>query len=592
MAGTWKLITNQPPASVDTMLLLTDGTVLAHELNSPNWHPLTPNLFGDYENGTWSPTIVQMPPNPAIPAAQKGPAYGPLFFGSAVLKDGTVLVIGGEYNMGSGPYDLAAATLYDPVANNWTNLTTPPGWTNVGDVPLCVMPDGRVLLGNINSNQTAFFDPATKSYTVGPNKNDRCAEESFTLMPDETVMAVECTAIPHAEKYLASSNSWVSAGTTPSTLPQTCPILNIVPEIGPSVLLATGQLFVIGATGNTALYWPPSVPSQPGTWTAGPTLKDGSGNTIHPIDAPAVLLPNGKVLLAGSPAPPCNFPPPTVFFEYDPAANTATLVPSPTNATRACFKGRLLTVPSGKVLFSNQSGTVAVYTPDGAPNNTWRPVIVSCPTALEPGHGYVISGHQFNGLSQACSYGDDATMATNYPLVRLTNNSTGAARFCRTANHSTMAVATGSAIVSTTFTVPTGLPSGSYSLAVIANGIASANYSVTVISKLVKEIKDIKEHKLEKLEFKEHKLEKFEKIEIKEIEQKLVNETKLKDAETIEQQVGGGDPALMAALQDLHTRIAVLSEAVQQQQRAAISPEERPEVGEAALQHSRKKLQE
>ena len=35
MAGTWKDLTHQPGVSIDTMLLLTDGTVMAHELASP-----------------------------------------------------------------------------------------------------------------------------------------------------------------------------------------------------------------------------------------------------------------------------------------------------------------------------------------------------------------------------------------------------------------------------------------------------------------------------------------------------------------------------------------------------------------------------
>jgi hypothetical protein len=592
MAGTWKLITHQPPASVDTMLLLTDGMVVAHQSNSPNWHRLTPNSVGSYEDGTWS-SIAPMPPNPAISAANGGPTYGPLFFGSAVLKDGTLLVMGGEYNTGIS-CDLAAATRYDPVSNSWTNLPTPSGWANVGDVPLCVMPDGRVLLGNIFSSQTVFFDPTTNNYAAGPNKGDQCAEESFTLMPDGTVVTVDCTAIPNAEKYVPASNSWVPAGKTPSTLPQAC--AGIVPEIGPSVLLTTGHLFVIGATGNTAIYNPPAIPSQPGTWSNGPTLKDSHGNTLFPIDAPAALLPNGKVLLAASPAPPCSFPGPTSFFEYDPVANSATLISSPSNGGGPCFTGRLLLVPSGKVLFSSQSGTVAVYSPDGAPNNAWRPVITSCPTLLQQGHSYVISGHQFNGLSQACSYGDDATMATNYPLVRLTS-SAGVVTYCRTANHSTMAVATGGATVSTTFTVPPGLASGSYSLVVIANGIPSANYAVHVGLIKIKDIKDVKFEKLEHKEIKEAKFEKLEikeikesKLEIKELENKQVLENKLKDAENINQLGGGGDPALASAIQDLNARIDALSAEVQQ--RAPITPEERPAVGETALQHSKKKIKE
>jgi len=34
---------------------------------------------------------------------------------------------------------------------------------------------------------------------------------------------------------------------------------------------------------------------------------------------------------------------------------------------------------------------------------------------------YQLTGQQFNGLSQAASFGDELETATNYPLVRITN---------------------------------------------------------------------------------------------------------------------------------------------------------------------------
>jgi hypothetical protein len=136
-------------------------------------------------------------------------------------------------------------------------------------------------------------------------------------------------------------------------------------------------------------------------------------------------------------------------------------------------------LPSGEVLYSNQSGTVSILPSVGGAQAGWAPTITNCPNSLILGHTYQIFGTQFNGLSQACSYGDDAQMATNYPIVRLQDTS-GNIYYLRTANHSTMGVATGSAQVSTFVSVPTNIPEGQYNLFVIANGIASAAFPVTV----------------------------------------------------------------------------------------------------------------
>jgi hypothetical protein len=70
------------------------------------------------------------------------------------------------------------------------------------------------------------------------------------------------------------------------------------------------------------------------------------------------------------------------------------------------------------------------------------------------GTTYKISGTQFNGLSQAAAFGDEFETATNYPLVRITNNSTHHVFYAKTHDHSTMGVATGSAIVSTNSMFP------------------------------------------------------------------------------------------------------------------------------------------
>jgi hypothetical protein len=123
------------------------------------------------------------------------------------------------------------------------------------------------------------------------------------------------------------------------------------------------------------------------------------------------------------------------------------------------------------------------------PQDSFRPVIQTCPATFAPGDTIQVSGTQFNGLSQATAYGDDSQAATNYPLVRLTDANSGV-RYCRTANHSTagpngttiasMGVATGALVVTTNAAIPSDLAPGNYNLEVVANGIASQPFAVTV----------------------------------------------------------------------------------------------------------------
>jgi hypothetical protein len=62
-------------------------------------------------------------------------------------------------------------------------------------VPLCVLEDGRVLLGYIYGTQTSLFDPITGTFSPGPDKGDSSSEEAFALLPDGTVLAAQCTDV-------------------------------------------------------------------------------------------------------------------------------------------------------------------------------------------------------------------------------------------------------------------------------------------------------------------------------------------------------------------------------------------------------------
>jgi len=118
-SASWQSLTSPyPGGSPSAPMLLTDGTVLVHEQCSPNWYKLTPDNAGSYINGTWS-AIATLP-------MIGGKQYAPLYFASAVLPDGRLIMNGGEYNndpatgsCNSGTWS-AMGAIYDPIANAWT----------------------------------------------------------------------------------------------------------------------------------------------------------------------------------------------------------------------------------------------------------------------------------------------------------------------------------------------------------------------------------------------------------------------------------------------------------------------------------------
>jgi hypothetical protein len=498
MAGSWKPLNTQPGFNASTMLLLTDASVMVHQDASNQWHRWTPDPFdpmGDYANGSWK-TLATMPNLPQ--GAPSGTTNAPQYYASAVLKDGRVFVAGGENNgnatvrAGAGKgAQLLAAQIYDPINDAWTAITSfPKRWTQIGDAPCCVLPDGRVLLGNSSNtpgaaSTPAIYDPVTGTWTSTGTKSDASvsAEETWTLLPDGTVLTVECSLPPNVERFGATG--WVADAPTiinavTFTLPVAPPGLGN--EIGPAILLAGGSVFAIGG-GATTLLWAPPPPPQlagppvtTGSWLLGPLLQSPgpAGTGLFGADTPACLLPNGSVLccatsiIIGSGSGNSVF-----FFEYDPATNTLSTAPTPPNAGNQLFYGRMLLVPSGQVLFANGTNDIEVYTPAPGTVGSARPEVETKPSRVVPGFSYKLTGTGFNGVSQAVSFGDDASSATNYPIVRLNHLESGRVRYGRTFGHSTMGVATGEVLVDTTVEIPWEMEPGESEIILIANGIGS-----------------------------------------------------------------------------------------------------------------------
>ncbi len=464
LAQSWQPLKNQPSIGASNPLLLTDGTVMVQDVGAQDWWRLTPDNSGSYVKGTWT-QLASLPSG-----------YAPYAFASAVLPDGRVIVEGGEYNFFQIDWTNQGA-IYDPTTNVWTVVAPPGGWNILGDAESAVLPNGTFMIANCCSFPflAAMLDAKTLTWTpTGTGKQDSYDEEGWTLLPDGTVLTVDAenAANPtQAEKYIPASGKWVSAGSTVVLLsdPSTA-------EIGPAVLRPDGTVFATGANSNgaglTSIYHPPANRSERGYWVPGPDIPNGNDMA----DAPAALLPDGNVLCDTNPGV-AN--PPSSFYEYN--GTEFISVPGPPNAPfESTEGGSMLVLPTGQILFTDGSQDVEIYTSSGTAQRAWAPVISSVHLNLERSQTYVIAGKQFNGLSQGAMYGDDEQMATNYPLVRITNSGSGHVFYARTHGHSTMAVATGNKKVFTHFDVPAAIETGVSTLVVVANGIVSDPVTVIV----------------------------------------------------------------------------------------------------------------
>lgn len=457
MAGSWQALANQPPFNTSTMILLTDGRIMVQEENTSHWHALTPDKTGSYVNGTWSPladmTIMRR------------------YYASGTLRDGRVIVVGGEQS-GAGK-DTNQGEIYDPDADVWTPIPLPP-WAKVGDAACCMLPDGRLLIGALATSECIIYDPVTATWSPAASKAVRSNEETWILLPDETIIAAQCWEPYRSERYSISSNAWKDEGSPPVML-----VDSGMHEIGPAMLTYDGKVIFFGAanihgSGKTAIYIPPASYTGTGTWVAGPDIPRVGKQAIVCNDCPATLMPNGKVLVTGAPYAAGTWGSPIYLFEYDPFLDTIAQAPTPPNNSMRLYWSRLLLLPTGQVLFGPSTTELQCYTPDGEPQEAWRPVIEQViPHCDSTGVShYLVRGTQLNGLSQANVYGDDCNPATNYPLIRLRSTRTGEVYYCRTYEFSTLAVATGHRTESVRFDA-SRIPYGEFELCVVANGISS-----------------------------------------------------------------------------------------------------------------------
>lgn len=478
-AATWTRLAHAPSGTVETMMLLTDGTVLAHSQDLPGsiWRKLTPAANGSYIDGTWT-NVARM-------------NTGRVYFASHVTPDGNVWVLGGEY---SGP-NLDATWIntgetYDTLADTWTPFPHHPE-SNYGDVPSMLLNGNKILAGSLSNPTSFIYDLKKKTWSSTGSKiysDESSDEETWVKLPDGKVLTHDLfhsisASGSYAEAYDPKTRSWSSRSPSDGGATGTIPALSsqfLGYETGPALTLRSadsrGKVFFIGATGHTAMY-------EVGTnnWLAGPDIMgtvNGKKILFGADDAPAAELPSGHIVLAADAAPTKGtFAAPTQLFDYDPVSNTINpIVPDfPVVMNQAAYTTHMLMLPTGQMMFNYGSGDVWVYTPDGDAPKKAKPV----PQSLHyDGAGkFTLTGLRMNGVSAGSGYGDDAESDENYPIVSFTTGST--VRYARTHDWDNTGVQL-KRPSTVKLTLKAGTPAGVSKIVVSGAGVQSLPLCVTL----------------------------------------------------------------------------------------------------------------
>jgi hypothetical protein len=472
-AATWTKLARQAPGTwgTSTMFLLTDGTVMV-KTGDADWSRLSPDAMGSYANGSWS-KIASM-------------SEGRQWFSSHVLPNGNVWVLGGEY---SGPNMDANWTntgeIYDSVADSWSPITNHPE-SRYGDVPSMLLNHRRIMTGSLSTNHTWFYDLATNAWTAGANKAyvDRSDEEAWVKLPSGSVMTYDVFQSVnqnngYAEVWDRKTSTWSGRSPIDGTATGTLPLLSTPSvgfEMGPTIKLRSpghkGSVLFVGADGHTAVYT-----EGQRNWVQTPDLIDnlnGKQVLFGSDDAPGSEMPSGHIIVAADTGPTNGtFSPPTHLFDFDPEAQTfSPAQPSFPDASYwnvPSYEATMLMLPTGELLIGNSSSQLYVYAPDGKANKKSKPIFQGL--HYDGSGQFTLTGEQLNGVSAGASYGDDAEMDENYPIVNF-RDASGHVFYARTTNWSNTGVGL-HGVETVQLTLKAGMPKGDYELTAIGAGIGS-----------------------------------------------------------------------------------------------------------------------
>lgn len=315
---------------------------------------------------------------------------------ATLLPDGKVLVVGG---FAGGENSLASAEVFDPATNTFASA----GNMNASRAghTATLLPNGRVLIaGGYNGSYLAsaeLYDPATRIFmSAGSMVTARSGHVATLLNNGKVLLAggtgVGWTFLADAELYDPAANTFRATGSLLSAR-----------ESHTATLLANGKVLIVGGHSGrrpTITIYSSAEIYDPAT---GRFTATGNMTRIrHKHEA--ILLADGRVLIIGGADERDGRPAYTSVEIYNPATGVFTPAGS-MNSARYKLQGTAVLLNNGKVLIAGGANRVEVFDPA---TNTFSytagdmetPRLFATATRLQNGQVLITGGyHDDNNVS-------------------------------------------------------------------------------------------------------------------------------------------------------------------------------------------------
>ena len=351
------------------MLLESDGTVLVHDEPDNNttggtsaWYKLTPDSKGSYIDGTWS-KIASMPAE-----------YTPLYFASAILPDGRMIVEGGEYigrkrGVDEPGRDLQPGDQHLGFRRTATGLDEHRGRRERGPGQRHLhAPAGRARTCLTNpeaSVDDALLNAKTLKWRVIPATGQGGSQRRRRLDPGAERPAADGRSLGAGRRPSCSTRAPCpgrSRETRPRTATRSTRSRSSRSGRRPRCRAATrswsgparARKSRPRRAPRTRTRRPRCITTRPGPRARGPPgrrSRPSAAQEFDTTDGPGATLPDGNVLFDAS---ACVYNTPTHFFVYNASSNTLTQIPDVPNAPNdTSYATRMLDLPNGQVLFND-----------------------------------------------------------------------------------------------------------------------------------------------------------------------------------------------------------------------------------------------